>query len=49
MQVLGFIGIQLIGEYLGYKISEIASLGVVASMMSIGIALKIKNKIKNTD
>jgi len=44
MQVLGFIGIKLIEEYLGHEISEITSLGVVVSMLSIGIALKIKNE-----
>jgi len=44
--VLGFIGCKLIAEYLGFEVSELASLGVVASMLGIGVGTSLHVKRK---
>jgi len=49
--VLGFIGLKLIAEYLGYEVSEIASLGVVGSMLGVGVgtSLQARRALNNQD
>lgn len=42
--VLGFVGAKLIGEYFGYEIPTVASLAVVASMLSGGVGLSLWSK-----
>lgn len=44
--VLGFIGFKLIGEYVGFEISEIASLGIVASLLGVGVGTSLHKKRK---
>jgi len=39
--VLGFIGLKLIAEFLGFEISEVASLGVVGSMLGVGVGTSL--------
>jgi len=43
--VLGFVGAKLIGEYFGFEVPTIASLGVVTTMLSGGVGLSLwKNR-----
>ncbi|XP_058771068.1 thylakoid membrane protein TERC, chloroplastic-like isoform X1 [Vicia villosa] len=42
--VLGFIGCKMIADYFGFHVSTEASLGFVASSLSIGVILSLANK-----
>lgn len=42
--VLGFIGCKMILDYFGFHVSTEASLGFVASSLSIGVILSLVNK-----
>lgn len=42
--VLGFVGAKLVGEYFGYEIPTVASLAVVATMLSGGVGLSLWSK-----
>lgn len=46
--VLGFIGFKLIGEYLGFEISELVSLAIVASMLGVGVGTSLHKKSKES-
>ncbi len=42
--VLGFVGGKLIGEYFGYQVPTITSLGVVVTMLGGGIGASLYKK-----
>jgi len=42
--VLGFVGSKLVGEYFGYEIPTIISLGVVATFLGGGVGLSLWSK-----
>jgi predicted tellurium resistance membrane protein TerC len=42
--VLGFVGGKLIGEYFGYQVPTVASLGVVITMLSGGVGASLYKK-----
>ncbi|MGK3734226.1 MAG: putative tellurium resistance membrane protein TerC [Bacillariaceae sp.] len=47
--VLGFIGGKLIAEYFGYTISTEFSLGVVVTMLGIGVSASLLDKSDDDD
>ncbi|KAL3680254.1 hypothetical protein R1sor_023210 [Riccia sorocarpa] len=44
--VLGFIGVKMVCEYFGFHVPTEASLGVVAAVLGVGIALSLKDSPK---
>ncbi|KAL2612822.1 hypothetical protein R1flu_024514 [Riccia fluitans] len=44
--VLGFIGVKMVCEYFGFHVPTEASLGVVAAVLGVGVALSLKENPK---